>query len=904
MNTFTTLYTLTSQESIFNVFGILSSNTSKWVPTSQSLPTLSAFTLQKPKTTTVTPTYSALPVIVTSDTVYVKAFQHTKAISFYISAANMDGDYMTGVSNTSKYNVKGLDDTSIAATSISGVYVDYTTGLVFGQNYYSNGYKPFTTSVRIFATNKNGTASKVVNLIVGISPPQQGRLRSVYDNNWRSLSANFSKNYIPASRAFAPAGPLNNSSTAKYNIDQLETRHIVRACLSPILTAAFINSRPPFNCCGIWEMYDEQNTYTYSEILDETQPNTLYKSLQKDAYNLYGGSNENTPFIKRFQTGIPFFNTKQPMYWGMVATEINIKKSAYANTIQTGIADALIGADGFDRDKDIWSDDFIPYLYVNPLSSSTIPLSGWLRASSSPISLNIDGSFLPVFYSSKIHESTYGSLSAPKVTLTRYTSFTVLSNIIPPFDWGNVTTSGTYQYTGTNSAGYPIYGLSGSSNFPVKIVKESWDEPWELRVLGPYSSWWFGTELEGDLNVSLREGWTALSTVSTTVPLPSALPADDTLKIKEERGINLGAEISRGFLGSYVGDYSWSNSDNIIQKVYTDVNLNNEYDKFKYTNSKIIQSQTQVFSASINKFWSNFSSNIFGAFTIPDPPVLYKMYTRPRETYTYKPNEILEYRSNYLASLNSTGLSLTFVILFDNKVWISTTPPIKDAPGIYINAGLKLPLSSRQTKTFRSYSDLPDGENRLKSVFWNSTNLSYPRIVGDKNGIGHFGPLSAKCYWGIQDTLSSYYAVCNVASEYYDGEGNFYGFDLPTSEWYTAPNNISFRETSKYAKLSSVPQLLSVYDNSDYERFTPQFYYGTKMSDLTTHSLSGIITHGKALVFRGDISNTDFFDPENYINAATKYNTSYVSSDPMVAYGTDLRFGEEQVAALRVLGYM
>lgn len=906
MNTFTTLYTLTSQESIFNFFGILSSDTSKWIPSSQSLPSLSTFTLLKPKTTTITPTYSALPVIVTPDTVYIKAFQHTKAISFYISATNMDGDYMTGVSNTSKYNVKGLDDTSIAATSISGVYVDHTTGLVFGQNYYSNGYKPFTTSVRIFATNKNGTASKVVNLVVGISPPQQGKLNTAYDNNWRTLSANFSKNYIPASRAFTPSGPLNNSATAKYNIDQLETRHIIRACLSPRLTAAFINSRPPFNCCGIFERYNEQRTYTYSEILDETQPNTLYKQLRKKDYNLYA-NNENTPFIKRFQTGIPFFNTKQPMYWGMVATEINIKKSAYANTIQTGIADALIGADGFDRDKDIWSDDFIPYLYVNPLSSSTIPLSGWLRASSSPISLNVDGSFLPVFYSSKIHESIYGSLSAPKVTLTRYTSFTVLSNIIPPFDWGNVTTSGTYQYIDTNNAGYPIYGLSGSNNFPVKIEKESWDEPWELKVLGPFNSWWFGAELEGDFNVSLREGWTALSTVSTAVPLPSALPADGTLKIKEERGINLGAEISRGFLGTYVGDFSQFNSDNIIQKVYTDVNLDNEYDKFKYTNSRIIQSQSQVFSASINKFWGNFSSNNFGTFTIPEPPVLYKMYTRPSETYTYKPHEILEYRSNYLASLNSTDLSLTFVILLDNKAWISTTPPIKDAPAIYINAGLKLPLSSRQTKTFKSYSDLPDGENRLKSVFWNSTNLSYPRIVGNKNGIGHFGPLSAKCYWGIQDTLSSYSAVCTTPSEYYDIQGNFIGFHIPAMSicaWYTAPNNISFRETSKYNKLSSVPQLLSVCDNNEEERFVPQFYYGTKITDLTTHSLSGIITHGKALVFRGDISNTDFFDPKNYINSATKYNASYIASDPMVAYGTDLRFGEQQVAVLRVLGYM
>jgi hypothetical protein len=1302
MNTFTTLYTLTSQESIFNVFGILSSATSKWVPTSQSLPTLSTFTLEKPKTTTVTPTYSALPVIVTPDTVYVKAFQHTKAISFYISAANMEGDYMIGVQDTSRYNVKGLDDTSIAATSISGVYVDYTTGLVFGQNYYSNGYKPFTTSVRIFATNKNGTASKVVNLIVGISPPQQGRLGSAYDNNWRSLSANFNTNYVPASRAFAAVGPMNAGSTARYNSDQLETRHIVRACLSPALTAAFINSRPPFNCCGWWETYNSQNTYTYSEIVDENQPNTLYNQLRTREYRQYS-DNANTPFIRRFDTPIQFFNTKQPMYWGMVATEINIKKSAYANTINSGISDALQGSDGFDRNKNVWSDDYIPYLYVNPLSSSTIPLSGWLRASSSAIKLEVDGSFIPAFYSSNIHESIYGTPSpsfftqlgldidgeaandqsgysvsmnaagdrvaigarfndgngtesghtriyqwnsstntwtkmgqdldgeaandwsgysvsmnaagdrvaigailngsdsghtriyqwnsstnawtkmgldingeasgdesgsvsmnaagdrvaigailndgngsnsghtriyqwnsstnawtkmgqdldgeatfdwsgysvsmnaagdrvaigavrnggnglisghvriyqwnsstntwtkmgqdldgeaandesgnsvsmnaagdrvaigaivndgngtnsghtriyqwnsstntwtkmgqdldgeaandqsgysvsmnaagdrvaigarlndgngsnsghtriyqwnsstntwtkmgqdldgeatfdqsgysvsmnaagdrvaigarfnsgngsnsghvriyeysriVPKVQLSRYTSFTVLSNIIEPFTWGFVPTSGTYIYDSTNIAGYPVYILSGSNSQPVKIEKPEWDEPWMLKVLGPYNSWWLGAELEGDLNLNLRTNWVAQSTISTFVSLPSALPADSALKIKEERGINLGPAVKRMDIGGYVGDFSSWSDDDIVQKVYCDVNLDNEQDRFEYTNSKIIEAKTKIFSEGINRFWSRYSSNILGGFTLPELPILYKMFSRPAVVYAYKPLDILEYEYNYVSTLNFTDLSLTFVVMFNNRAWISTTPPIKDAPAAYINAGLKLPLSSRQTRLFRSYSDLPAGENRLKSVFWNGTNLSYPRIVGNKNGIGHFGPLSAKCYWGIQDTLSSYSAVCNSASDYYDDEGNFASFELPTWQWFTVQNNSSFRETSRYTSLSAVPQLLP---DDGLGRFMPQFYYGVKMSDLVTHPLSGIITHGRALVFRGNISSTDFFDPENYINAATKYNTSYVSSDPMVAYGTDLRFGEEQVAALRVLGYL
>ena len=489
----------------------------------------------------------------------------------------------------------------------------------------------------------------------------------------------------------------------------------------------------------------------------------------------------------------------------------------------------------------------------------------------------------------------------PKVQLSRYTSFTVLSNIIEPFTWGFVPTSGTYIYDSTNIAGYPVYILSGSNSQPVKIEKPEWDEPWMLKVLGPYNSWWLGAELEGDLNLNLRTNWVAQSTISTFVSLPSALPADSALKIKEERGINLGPAVKRMDIGGYVGDFSSWSDDDIVQKVYCDVNLDNEQDRFEYTNSKIIEAKTKIFSEGINRFWSRYSSNILGGFTLPELPILYKMFSRPAVVYAYKPLDILEYEYNYVSTLNFTDLSLTFVVMFNNRAWISTTPPIKDAPAAYINAGLKLPLSSRQTRLFRSYSDLPAGENRLKSVFWNGTNLSYPRIVGNKNGIGHFGPLSAKCYWGIQDTLSSYSAVCNSASDYYDDEGNFASFELPTWQWFTVQNNSSFRETSRYTSLSAVPQLLP---DDGLGRFMPQFYYGVKMSDLVTHPLSGIITHGRALVFRGNISSTDFFDPENYINAATKYNTSYVSSDPMVAYGTDLRFGEEQVAALRVLGYL
>jgi len=739
---YTVMYTLSTNYEIEDLFdganifvAPIDGTNATWIPKNQSYdPITVGYALPY-----VDDSFLELPVINNPDIIFIE--NKNSLVHFRIDASYMDEMYLGFLSESIvKYKVEEVGSSYDSKIS-KNIFVDHSTGRVFA-NILGSG----KTSLKISATNKNGTTSKIIDIVIG---------------SYEEGSTNF-----------------NVVSSLYYPISTLltlpEIDHVIR-----VTTPYSANQTITFNFANKKPTTELNNFYftTYTQLSNNSGNDSGYPLLGLEYDNsIYltndvlvetsKNANANVPLIRRFDTPIEFGSNRQQMYWGIVAKEIS----------------------NINRDSMEWNDENVPYLFVNPISSHTIPLTGWLKSNAPSIRLSYTAydarwkqPTLSAFYSSNIHASIYGDIST-------------------------------------------IGSLVTANN--LNITSEYYTRAQTLQVWNDYSY------------------------------------------VTEEK--------------------------NVLVKVNTDVDLINNYDPFEYTNSYIIDTKTTEYNKTINNFWSKYSKITTNQFDTPAPSSLVKKYINASIAYSYKPYELLEYKANFLNSLlNKTSLSLNYAVILDNKAWVSVEPPVADVSTFLINAGYQIPLSGQQTATFDSYSSLPDGENRLKKLYWSSNDINtFPRIIGNKNGIGHFGSLSAKCYWGIQNDGLTFSAVNpNI--------GNLSSFEFPMSGWLTTFDLSSFKKTSQYINLTSTPPLLT---NAE---LSPKLFYASITTLPIYNQLSGVLVqHGSALVFRGKVTPSDFILPEGYLNKATRYNTAYISTDPAVAYGTDLRFGNEQVGVLRALGYM
>lgn len=719
-------------------------DTSAWVPALESFDpirrTIYMFDIDPE------PVDPELPIINNSDIILVP--DSSSLAHFRIDASNMDESYMDDVlpESTIKYKIEEIGSESKISKN---VFVDHTTGLVF-----ANKLQPGRTTLKISATNKFGTASKIVNVVVGSY------------NEGPTYFNTVSSNYYPVSSIFA-SPEIDHVVTAEIEWFVTLNNNPSRRTID----LKFANRKPTSTSENFYfttyiPVGSDRDLGLLTDVPDGERTSIL-EEIPK-------GSVGEVPFIRRFSSPIEFGPNRQQMHWGIIAGETS----------------------NLNRDNPSWTSDVIQtpgefpesvaYLYVNPLSSSTIPTTNWYKVSSSDIAFVYEPSIglyptrvLSAFYSSNGHELIYGDLSTASL-LVSANDLTI--------------TSEYYAYS------------------------------------------------------------------------------------KE--------------LFAYVDGNAETVSSARV-KVNTDVDLIDNYEPFEYTNNYIIEEKTKEYNDIITNFWANYSKIVSKQFITPNPPSLNIKYTSETISHTYKPHELLAYKANILKSINNTNLTLNYVILIDGKVWLTVEPPILDAPVFLVNAGYPIPSGEQQTATFNSYNSLPKGENRLRKVYWSGSNNTnaFPRIVGNKDGIGHFGPLSAKCYWGIQTDELNFSAVNpNV--------GNLDSFEFPKSGWLATSDRSLFNEVSQYNDLAFAPPLVA---NSELK---PKFFYAS-VNALPLYNQNGILTeHGSALVFRGKITPGDFKAYLNYINKATLYNKQYISSNPAVAYGTELRFGLEQVGALRKLGYL
>lgn len=751
-NNFTVLYTLSTNFTIANPLNLegdlqdfadpfyipnfINSNSS-WVPATSSYQPID-LTFALPF---VDNSYLELPVINNPQIIFVD--DRSSLATFRIDASNMSEMHLGWLSETiTKYKVDDLEGVSNSKIS-SNIYVDPDTGLVFANKLKAGG-----TFIRISATNKNGTVSKIVKVVIG-SYEQGSSNFSLISSSKYKVSDLFAAPEIDHI-INAQIGWVNNSQQNRTLRLKFANKKPSTSSENYLATTYLPIQEAEYNLSHDWNFNSEPQSDIFVEI-----PNSSIEEYFSREY----------PFIRKFDVPVEFGPNRQLMYWGIVASSSNIN-----------------------RTKSEWRDEPVPYIFVNPINSNTIPVSGWLKPSSSSsqyfyFTPGDPGTNLSAFYSSNTHISMFGSLSTA-------------SNLISA---GNLTLSNEY------------YAYSE-----------------DLFVQSPNTA--------------------------------------ETIK-------------------------------NARVKINTDVDLIQNYDSFEYTNSYIIDTKIQELSSIMFSFWNRFTSTAGNTFTLPNLPNLYYKYSNNTALYNYTQLDTLQFYSKFLTDLRNTELALNFAVLLDGKAWLTTSPSIENTSVRFINVGERLAgINTSQTSVYNSYDSLPTGQNRLKELYWSNSN-AYPRIIGNINGIGHFGPLSTKCYWGIQNSVSSFYAV----NPNYNNYNAISSLEFPISGWLTSQNKSSFRPTFTYIALSSAP-ILTV-DSS----LNPKFYYCSIQSlprIRTIGSNLSVIEHGKALVFRGNITPSDFKSSQTYLNKSLNFNINYIASDPMVAYGTDTRFGKEHVAALIKLGYL
>ena len=283
-----------------------------------------------------------------------------------------------------------------------------------------------------------------------------------------------------------------------------------------------------------------------------------------------------------------------------------------------------------------------------------------------------------------------------------------------------------------------------------------------------------------------------------------------------------------------------------VSELYTDVDISIQSKPFEYTNIPIQTSKYTHFTIQNNSII--FEQNL--DFTLPI-------------NIDSNDADNSELQNSLLETINKTGVQLTYIAKVGNRYWVAEKPVIGDGTVVLTLAGSPYQSASGLAINW----DMPGGN---------------PAILGNKTSIGTFGSLSSNCFWAIKEQsfpIPSYSFVNTLSCDVIGS------FGIPSTNWQNSYTNLTVTSERYTLPLSSTTLPI-------------ELYYGVKVNN----SSEGI--PGTALIIKGDIIGSDFFDINYYIKQSTKYSLAYVAYNPTIPYGNKYYFGDEQVRRLVALGYL
>jgi hypothetical protein len=820
----------------------------------------------------------APPRIIMPDNI-IMATDNLRAVTFMISATNMEPFQKDLISG---YEIQTVED-GVEDTPASSIFCNKDTGMVFAPVLESG-----VTTLKITATNKYGTSQfKTLNLIVGPS------------TELATLSANFEQNYKPASKLFKKTARL---------------RHVVKGNFFDAVSSSNDQYRVAKTIPSWINSEQNRNIYTYAADINEFNYNV--KASVVSASPMFfipplAGTDANAgpqPLLLKFNAGVPFGAQNQLMYWGITTGENN-KLSRYTPLSAQNPND-------------------VSYFYVNPNNSSTPPLTGWLRPMASNLTSGVtfkadyvwvslsasplSAQTIPVttalssMYTSARHEAQFSNIS-------QVVRFNIPNNIIPVVGGGywtdGVPTSGTYTRISINAAGLPVYELDNPSYYAT-FSKAALNDPWVFFLQGPGNLSWSQSVSGENSSLPPIPGLSALSSVTVNTPKPTLSAFSRSLSSQycvDVEDLNASHLKSAGYhnnvFGSFFGRKTINNpfslNENIVcAEVYTDSYLRNQYDAYNYLTKDVIDSKVRQYSRIVDSFYRR-NEYTLGSLVLPNPPSIVN--------YDYQLHETLEFHVDYINKLQTTNLALTYGVLLAGKAWLSLRPQFGGGEVLYVNAGESKIVNSSHTGAYYEYDSLPDGDNGLKTLYWTQSSIGFPRLIGNVNGIGHFGPLSAKCYWGIQESDYTFSAVCSAYYGYdIPEEGVNFGLEPTGTGWLRLSSGGPFTSTRFYGnQLSAVPPLIEInplgrFVDPTLEQvsYFPKFFLCTIQEQLNKWDA------GRVLIFQTDLIPEELYNLDSYISTASEYTPERVLTDPTMSYGTGSATGEERVNLLASLGYL
>lgn len=387
-----------------------------------------------------------------------------------------------------------------------------------------------------------------------------------------------------------------------------------------------------------------------------------------------------------------------------------------------------------------------------------------------------------------------------------------------------------------------------------------------------------------------------------------------------------------------------------------------------YYNSRIQNSVTQNNLAKQYQIAKELNLNYR-----PEQNVLLRSKLRGEDAYI---NALLE-TTNEVEVLQDRFASLVLVVQLSgfyygwsdpgrSTIFVTPEPPIGRVRTTLYNVASADPIV-----------DNPGNYSPINKFYWaneyktrtniDSSGFERPsvRIVGDPNGIGFFGSLSSRAFWGIEyeSRFNPLYSWMQVPSQfdsatqpqgynsglqiqapYYRyiclSAGDTSGtYGLPRTGWFRLSSSVQYINTvldyygacdireHPLTNITGPGGAYSTYywDNSAI-RLVPadteinnmlKVYYAVKTDSGYSVNNDGDLKDGwpestaaipyflnEYTIIEGPIKSYDFNNFTTYYNTASQYVSSYVVNNPAINYGTDLFLPHVNVARLYALGYM
>jgi hypothetical protein len=329
-------------------------------------------------------------------------------------------------------------------------------------------------------------------------------------------------------------------------------------------------------------------------------------------------------------------------------------------------------------------------------------------------------------------------------------------------------------------------------------------------------------------------------------------------------------------------------SSTLIRKSYqlvdlwTDLDLTTRLRRHEYMTEKRITSIEQRAYAKVRPTSTPLNDVIMPPITTP-PPYIYITPEYPyNAAYGWEPEDIAEYASNVVETINDTPRQTREVIILDGKAFISPELVMGNQAGTYINAGTFNLTGGINVSNYSSAEDLPQGPNGSRLISWNRAASPFPRIVGNPvDGIGKdsFGDV---VYWALQTSLTGY-------SHYTTSQ---YDFD---NIWLSKADKTPVPVYPLGTYMAVWPGISGMEYAGESSR--PKFYYGAITANSTSIS-------GAAAVSIHRINAYDFSTYETYAEIASRYTNDYLLANDEAAYATTNQSGEEAINHLTTIGYL